>query len=249
MLKIFQSIAWWSTAALQARTGYKSWECLSPDGFALNSKWNEAEKYICNPLSGEVPMECLSAKTLSGRSFRNSTTNRVTVSAPLVYSSRQIQTKPSTYSYTQEDVSLQFPIPGSHTSLTCSLFPFTWRDNSSRFSILLDLCMYTENKEEGITRDAGTQSTPTCLSSSSPSSTALTSFIPERSIKLSEDSPNSNAITKSEEEVCATFFSLFIFSNELVRDLLYIPIKTSTFYAQISFFFSFLPMNAINIIL
>nr|KJB08369.1 hypothetical protein B456_001G080100 [Gossypium raimondii] len=75
---------------------YSSWECLSPEGFALNSKWNEAEKYICNPLSGEVPMECLSAKTLSGRSFRN-LTNRITMSAPLVYShsSCHFQTKSS----------------------------------------------------------------------------------------------------------------------------------------------------------
>ncbi|KAK8541792.1 hypothetical protein V6N13_137617 [Hibiscus sabdariffa] len=71
--------------ALQARNVYNTWECLSPEGFALNSKWNEAEKYICNPLSGEVPMECLSAKTLSGRSFRNFS-NRITMSAPLVYS-------------------------------------------------------------------------------------------------------------------------------------------------------------------
>ncbi|GMH19028.1 hypothetical protein Nepgr_020869 [Nepenthes gracilis] len=73
--------------ALQARSGYV-WECLSPEGFALNSKWNEAEKYICNPLSGEVPMECLSAKTLSGRSFRNMIASRITMSAPLVYSQR-----------------------------------------------------------------------------------------------------------------------------------------------------------------
>ncbi|XP_074308280.1 uncharacterized protein LOC141643141 isoform X2 [Silene latifolia] len=71
--------------ALQARSGYV-WECLSPEGFALNSKWNEAERYICNPLSGEVPMECLSAKTLSGRSFRSYMASRVTMSAPLVYS-------------------------------------------------------------------------------------------------------------------------------------------------------------------
>ncbi|KAK8532238.1 hypothetical protein V6N13_131574 [Hibiscus sabdariffa] len=71
--------------ALQARNVYNTWECLSPEGFVLNSKWNEAEKYICNPLSGEVPMECLSAKTLSGRSFRNFS-NRITMSAPLVYS-------------------------------------------------------------------------------------------------------------------------------------------------------------------
>ncbi|KAK7394304.1 hypothetical protein VNO78_14826 [Psophocarpus tetragonolobus] len=94
--------------ALQARAVYNSWECLSPEGFALNSKWNEAERYICNPLSGEVPLECLSAKTLSGRSFRNSI-NRIATSAPLVYSSKHIPTKPATY--TQEEVALQFPNP------------------------------------------------------------------------------------------------------------------------------------------
>ncbi|KAL9323742.1 hypothetical protein ACSQ67_008599 [Phaseolus vulgaris] len=121
--------------ALQARSAYKSWECLSPEGFALNSKWNEAEKYICNPFSGEVPMECLSAKTLSGRSFRNSATNRITMSAPLVYSSRQMQTKPSsTYNNCiQEEVALQFHIP--------------------------------EKGKEGMRRDAGTQSTPYLSSS------------------------------------------------------------------------------------
>ncbi|XVF71667.1 hypothetical protein PTKIN_Ptkin12aG0058100 [Pterospermum kingtungense] len=94
--------------ALQARTVYSSWECLSPEGFALNSKWNEAEKYICNPLSGEVPMECLSAKTLSGRSFRN-LTNRITMSAPLLYShSCHVQTKPSR---TVMEDKAQVPIP------------------------------------------------------------------------------------------------------------------------------------------
>ncbi|KAL6961039.1 hypothetical protein U1Q18_038802 [Sarracenia purpurea var. burkii] len=83
-------------AALQARNVY-SLESLSPDGFALNSKWNEAEKYICNPLSGEVPMECLSAKTLSGRSFRG-LAGRITMSAPLIYPSHShglLHSKPS----------------------------------------------------------------------------------------------------------------------------------------------------------
>ncbi|XP_012077938.1 uncharacterized protein LOC105638704 isoform X2 [Jatropha curcas] len=96
--------------ALQARAGYNSWECLSPDGFALNSKWNEAEKYICNPLSGEVPRECLSAKTLSGRSFRNPT-NRITMSAPLMYSThlKKVQTKPS-HNVTPDHDSFHFPI-------------------------------------------------------------------------------------------------------------------------------------------
>ncbi|KAF5727601.1 hypothetical protein HS088_TW22G01297 [Tripterygium wilfordii] len=91
--------------ALQARYSYNYWDCLSPDGFALNSKWNEAEKYICNPHSGEVPLECLSAKTLSARSFRNYA-NRTSMSAPLVYSfhSKQIHTKPCVSSF------LHFPI-------------------------------------------------------------------------------------------------------------------------------------------
>ncbi|KAL0540593.1 hypothetical protein IC582_020601 [Cucumis melo] len=96
--------------ALQARSSYNSWESLSPEGFALNSKWYEAEKYICNPLSGEVPMECLSAKTLSARSFRNFRT-RITMSAPLVYStnSRQIQERP--ISFPQEEAINHYPIP------------------------------------------------------------------------------------------------------------------------------------------
>ncbi|KAF3544780.1 hypothetical protein DY000_02003525 [Brassica cretica] len=58
--------------ALQEKTMYeKNQEWLKPEGIELNSKWNEAEKYICNPLSGEVPMECLSSKTLNSRSFRD----------------------------------------------------------------------------------------------------------------------------------------------------------------------------------
>ncbi|GMI85483.1 hypothetical protein like AT5G16030 [Hibiscus trionum] len=93
--------------ALQARTMYNTWECLSPEGFALNSKWNDAEKYICNPLSGEVPMECLSAKTLSGRSFRN-LTNRITMSAPLVYSHSSCHTQTKCSRTVPQDT-LQFP--------------------------------------------------------------------------------------------------------------------------------------------
>uniref|UniRef100_A0A5B7AZU2 Uncharacterized protein n=1 Tax=Davidia involucrata TaxID=16924 RepID=A0A5B7AZU2_DAVIN len=123
--------------ALQARSAY-SWECLSPDGFALNSKWNEAEKYICNPLSGEVPMECLSAKTLSGRSFRN-IKSRITMSAPLVYSSHSrvlLHPKPSTITIHEDEV--HFPIQEKKV----------WSMS---------------------TRDVGTQSTPPDLSSSSPS--------------------------------------------------------------------------------
>lgn len=58
----------------------KNWDWLKPDGVELNSKWNEAEKYICNPLSGEVPTECLSSRTLNSRSFRNLSTTH----APLM---------------------------------------------------------------------------------------------------------------------------------------------------------------------
>ncbi|XP_021887977.1 uncharacterized protein LOC110807224 isoform X3 [Carica papaya] len=158
--------------ALQARTIYNSWECLSPDGFALNSKWNEAEKYICNPLSGEVPMECLSAKTLSGRSFRN-LTSRITMSAPLVYPSghsRQIQTKP---------LSILRDIPGFDEE-----FPVT------------------EKKMEGTTRDVGTQSTPPEISSGSPSPASTPPIIersPKRSEEEASDSPNYNAKLTAEE--------------------------------------------------
>ncbi|KAL9290066.1 hypothetical protein AtEden1_Chr3g0158071 [Arabidopsis thaliana] len=67
--------------ALQAKSVYKkNWDWLKPEGVELNSKWNEAEKYICNPLSGEVPLECLSSKTLNSRSFRNLSTKH----APLM---------------------------------------------------------------------------------------------------------------------------------------------------------------------
>ncbi|XP_022143452.1 uncharacterized protein LOC111013326 isoform X2 [Momordica charantia] len=152
--------------ALQARS-LNSWECFSLDGFTLNSKWNEAEKYICNPLSGEVPMECLSAKSLSGRSFRN-LTNRIAISAPLVYSnhSQQIQTKPC--SITQ--VVQKLPVP--------------------------------EKKVDAMTRDVGTQSTPSKLGSDSPSP-ASTPPIVERALKrceLEQDSPNSNSEITPEAE-------------------------------------------------
>lgn len=102
--------------ALQARS-LNSWECFSLDGFTLNSKWNEAEKYICNPLSGEVPMECLSAKSLSGRSFKN-LADRINISSPLVYAnhSQQVQTKPC--SITQ--VVQKLPIPEKKVDLNAT---------------------------------------------------------------------------------------------------------------------------------
>ncbi|KAF7811240.1 mental retardation GTPase activating protein [Senna tora] len=169
--------------ALQARSCYNSWECLSPDGFALNSKWNEAEKYICNPLSGEVPIECLSSKALiSGRSFRKSIPNKVIAIISEDHNDddhtlRNAQTKTSSSStyYTQEE--------DDHEALH-HYFP-----------------TIPEKKKEGKTRDVGIQSTSPYVSSKSSSpSPASTPSIIERSIQLVGDSPNSNAKTKSEEE-------------------------------------------------
>ncbi|KAL3525438.1 hypothetical protein ACH5RR_013810 [Cinchona calisaya] len=104
------------TTALKGKNS-DSWEYLSPDGLALNSKWNEAEKYICNPLSGEVPLECLSAKTLGARSFRH-LTGRITMSAPLIYPAhaRHYLTKPSNISIHEDEV--QIHIQGSLNLVT-----------------------------------------------------------------------------------------------------------------------------------
>ncbi|XP_055806192.1 uncharacterized protein LOC129874844 [Solanum dulcamara] len=160
--------------ALQAKTIY-SWEYMSPDGLALNSKWNEAEKYICNPLSGEVPLECLSAKILSTRSFRQPA-SRITISGPLIYPS-QIQSTPQFQTKnhvkrpsfpTHEEVDIQIPTK--------------------------------EKKEVSITRDVGTQSISAYVSSNSPSP-ALTPSIEEMSMKLSEAADSSPMTTPSIKEI------------------------------------------------
>ncbi|XP_068636874.1 uncharacterized protein [Aristolochia californica] len=85
--------------ALQARSG-KGWDylyscrSLGSDGSALNPKWNEAEKYICNPLAGEVPVECLFAKTLSGSSY--TAPSKITNSGHVVFSNaRLVQMRPN----------------------------------------------------------------------------------------------------------------------------------------------------------
>ncbi|KAK4765946.1 hypothetical protein SAY87_007588 [Trapa incisa] len=77
--------------ALHASTSNKNYDCSSPEGFVLNSKWSDAEKYIRNPYSGQVPVECLLAS-----SFHN-LHRRITMSAPLVYSdkTRTSQIKPT----------------------------------------------------------------------------------------------------------------------------------------------------------
>lgn len=162
--------------ALQARS-INTWECMSPEGFALNSKWNEAERYICNPLSGEVPMECLSAKTLSGRSFRG-LPSRVTMSAPLIY-------------------------PSNHSRL----FHSTTSTTTTAKVANTNAPVKAEKKKVGgntTTRDVGTQSTPPELSSTSSSpSPSSTPPIQERPIKCnlvqSTDSTNSSSKSKFEE--------------------------------------------------
>ncbi|XP_030525590.1 uncharacterized protein LOC115737527 isoform X1 [Rhodamnia argentea] len=163
--------------ALQARSGYL-WECLSPEGFALNSKWSDAEKYISNPLSGQVPMECLSSKTLSARSFRNMMTSRITMSAPLIYSAS------SHHSYFSVQTSNKLASPNP-------------QENVLQIPI-------QEKKVVRATRDIGIQSTLTDLTSSSPSLASTPSIgerMPKRCSADSEESPHSNSKMKSEEEV------------------------------------------------
>ncbi|XP_038706482.1 uncharacterized protein LOC120002010 isoform X3 [Tripterygium wilfordii] len=198
------------TSALQARYGYNSWDCLSPDGFALNSKWNEAEKYICNPHSGEVPLECLSAKTLSARSFRNYT-SRTFMSAPLVYSfqSKQIHTRSCVPSV------LHFPIQGPKN--TCCISSITYVLCSSsvilefNFEVIYqiseakDVEMVTKDVET-ITMDVGIQSTLPELQSNSSSFVSSQKIIKSLLKQCEEegrDSPNFTEKMKREKKVPA----------------------------------------------
>ncbi|XP_004233503.2 uncharacterized protein [Solanum lycopersicum] len=154
--------------ALQAKTIY-SWEYMSPDGLALNSKWNEAEKYICNPLSGEVPLECLSTKILNGRSFRQ-TASRITISGPLIYPSH-IQSSTSQVHTKHHVKKPSFP---THEVVEIKI-------------------PTKEKKEVSIRRDVGTQSISAYVSSNSPSP-APTPSIEEMSMKLSEAADSSPSI-------------------------------------------------------
>lgn len=156
--------------ALQAKTVY-SWEYMSPDGLALNSKWNEAEKYICNPKSGEVPLECLSAKSLSARSFRSLITSGITMSAPLIY--------PSCHHHNQRHF---------HTMPSIS----TLEDEEEEDQVQIDEVL-AEKKKKSMTRDVGTQSsTPAELISGSPSPAPTPSI---------EESPRKNNSPLSAEKI------------------------------------------------
>ncbi|XP_021763523.1 uncharacterized protein LOC110728175 [Chenopodium quinoa] len=158
--------------ALQAKSGYV-WECLSPEGFALNSKWNDAERFICNPLSGEVPMECLSAKTLSARSFRSNMASRVTMSAPLVYSMQPRRTTNN----------------NNHPSKPPPVI-------KEQLIKIPSLKQEEKNLMGSRTRDVGTQSTPPEGSSSSPSPTSTPS-IKDRKMKHSEETEDGDQDTQN----------------------------------------------------
>ncbi|KVI02817.1 uncharacterized protein LOC112513466 [Cynara cardunculus var. scolymus] len=160
--------------ALQLRS-INTWEYLSPEGFALNSKWNEAERYICNPLSGEVPMECLSSKTLmNGRSFRN-ITNRITMSAPLIHHSSRIQ---------PHKLANIHPIQDENEA----------KDNKTDGRSIMVMMMK---------RDVGIQSSLSEESSTlSPTSTPS---IQERSIKFGSNLDSSNSSSKSESNLKLEF--------------------------------------------
>ncbi|XP_057524443.1 uncharacterized protein LOC130804128 isoform X2 [Amaranthus tricolor] len=158
--------------ALQAKSGYV-WECLSPEGFVLNSKWDEAERYIRDPISGEVPMECLSAKTLNGRSFRSYMASRVTMSAPLVYSI--INSKPPPVALVKQQL-LKLPSLGQEKKIVgCKI-----RDVGTQSSL--------------ITEDSSSSPSPTLLSTPS---------IKERMIKCCDQTQNSTSTVKlNPKQVC-----------------------------------------------
>ncbi|XP_047968758.1 uncharacterized protein LOC125212590 isoform X2 [Salvia hispanica] len=100
------------TAAIKGLQRRGVWSCEYIGG--LQSKWSDAEKYISNPLSGQVPVECLSAKALGVRSFSTLTSNRITISAPLHFQTFKIQEKKTRDVGTQSaDVSVSVSAPNT----------------------------------------------------------------------------------------------------------------------------------------
>ncbi|XP_010453753.1 PREDICTED: uncharacterized protein LOC104735627 isoform X1 [Camelina sativa] len=184
--------------ALQAKTMYNNREWLAQEGFALNSKWNEAEKYICNPLSGEVPMECLSAKTLSARSFRNLST----MSAPLHFPSPLMtsgQNKPNNINPNVRVIHEDLYAPDPILLLARGDLIFRYlilKLSFQNFGVFLDnkeiFLWVAEKKVVGLKRDVGIQSTTSVDFSSGSPSPAKTPPIMERSLKRhveADDSP------------------------------------------------------------
>ncbi|KAL6010793.1 hypothetical protein ACLOJK_001235 [Asimina triloba] len=142
--------------ALQARSG-SGWECLS--GNHLHSKWNEAERYICNPLSGQVPLECLSAKTLSGRSFAT-TIPSTTKSAPLLFSRSRLVQARTTITH-EEDEDDDGDERNSSTPVGLAVVGLVVAGKEQPVE--------TIGRNGQMTRDVGTQSSPPYLSSSNAS--------------------------------------------------------------------------------
>ncbi|CAN6451913.1 unnamed protein product [Victoria cruziana] len=115
----------------------------------LNSKWDEAEKYISNPLSGEVPIQCLSSCVTAEteRAHRpHSSARSISKSAPLP--------TPTSYERLQP-----------HPVLTISeIKEFTFSGNAEVGQL--------KRRNGSWMRDVGTQVTPLDCSSSSPSTTS-----------------------------------------------------------------------------
>ncbi|KAF3788962.1 hypothetical protein EJ110_NYTH19891 [Nymphaea thermarum] len=118
----------------------------------LNSKWDEAEKYISNPLSGEVPIQCLSscvtAETLTERAHDRprSSVRSISKSAPL----------PTPTSYERVE---------PHPVLTISEIKRVTFSGNAEVGQL-------KRRNGSWMRDVGTQITPLDCSSSSPSITS-----------------------------------------------------------------------------
>lgn len=183
--------------ALQAKTMYKkNQDWLKPEGVELNSKWNEAEKYICNPLSGEVPMECLSSKTLNSRSFRD-VSNKSTplMNFPYNHNLNNSRTSNPNVRIIQEDhVSTDPVLIQGH--LLSSLL----NNNIIKavlccgFKINLG-CFGAEKKVVGLKRDVGVQSAPVSVS--------LVKTPPTKA----DDSQHEFALElKAQQEVCIQTF-------------------------------------------
>ncbi|XP_031500849.1 uncharacterized protein LOC116264654 isoform X2 [Nymphaea colorata] len=115
----------------------------------LNSKWDEAEKYISNPLSGEVPIQCLSscvtAETWPERAHDRprSSVRSISKSAPL-------------------------PTPTSYQRVEPHPVPTISEIKKVTFSEVGQL----KRRNGSWMRDVGTQITPLDCSSSSPSITS-----------------------------------------------------------------------------
>ncbi|XP_010485544.1 PREDICTED: uncharacterized protein LOC104763851 isoform X2 [Camelina sativa] len=166
----------YSLKALQAKTMYKKKrDWLKPEGVVeLNSKWNEAEKYICNPLSGEVPIECLSSRTLNSRSFRNLST---THSPPFTI-------LPSNHN--------NFNNPRPINTPTVRIIH---EDSRSPYPVLIQ-----EKKVVGSKRDVGVQSAP-ATSVSSATTSPIMERSTKRQVE-DDDSPVEYALKlKAQQEV------------------------------------------------